>query len=144
MPRNDSLFYFFNEKCGLVPRRLPEAAPRRLRSIISVEIECCCREWPLRVTKGTKVAENLCSLDCKPITPSRGNPLCVRRERSVAARAHVFLTLPAKLLVMVADPQSSLSGRIPLDDDRNRLLAARLYHCVLLSAKLALSGCAVI
>jgi len=89
------------------------------------------------VTKGTKVAENLCSLDCKPITPSGGNPLCVRRERSVAARAHVFLTLPAKLLVMVADPQSSLSGRIPLDDDRNRLLAARLYHCVLLSAKLA-------
>jgi len=64
-------------------------------------------------------------------------------SRSVAARAHVFLTLPAKLLVMVADPQSSLSGRIPLDDDRNRLLAVRLYHCVLLSAKLALSGCAV-
>ncbi len=56
------------------------------------------------MTKGTKVAENFCSLDCKtkPITPSRGNPLCVRRESSVAARAHVFLTLLAKLLVMVA------------------------------------------
>jgi hypothetical protein len=89
-------------RARLVPRRLSEAAPRRLRSIISLEIECCCREWPLRVTKGTKVAENFCSLDCKPITPSRGNPLCVRRERSVAARAHVFLTLPAKWLVMVA------------------------------------------
>jgi len=50
------------------------------------------------VTKGTKVAENFCSLDCKPITPSRENPLCVRRERSAAARAHVFLTLLAKLL----------------------------------------------
>jgi len=48
-------------RARLVPRRLPEAAPRRLRSIISLEIECCCREWPLRVTKGANVAENFCS-----------------------------------------------------------------------------------
>jgi hypothetical protein len=48
-------------RARLVPRRLSEAAPRRLRSIISLEIECCCREWPLRVTKGTKVAESFCS-----------------------------------------------------------------------------------
>src|SRR6267143_1340741 len=58
-----------------------------------------------------------------------GTSLHTRKgQASRSAKHNVFLTLPAKLLVMVADPQSSLSGRIPLDDDRNRLLAVRLYH----------------